>query len=185
MPNNCCNRVTVSGPQDQIEEMKKAVLEPVPEDADSGIKPKLLSADKVLPMPKCLEGSTSPPRDNEVAAALVAECGYPDWYSFCNDVWGTKWGNYEFTTDEWVKEDVGDAVYFLTAWSPSYPVTIALSIEWPELTFLHECQEPGAGYAGFRIYQNGDCIEMGDYGRDETGYDQLEKMMNKNGLFGG
>ena len=51
---------------------------------------------RIVPMPKILEGTTSPNTVNPVECA--AETGYASWYEFCNAEWGTKWNAYEQET---------------------------------------------------------------------------------------
>ena len=105
MPNWCNNSITISGSTD--------TLKPIWEEAQ---KTGLLNA--MVPMPKELDGTTSPTPKEGVPQPLVD--GHDNWYSWRVDNWGTKWDvdleGLEFT-------DNGDGTsnimgWFDSAWAP-------------------------------------------------------------------
>jgi hypothetical protein len=54
------------------------------------------------------------------------------------------------------------AISFDTAWAPAYPITEALSKQFPELSFKHDFQEFGMLGFGYRIWKAGKLL-----GKDE------------------
>jgi len=151
MPNHCTNRVTVEGPQEVIDWMKAAVRE---EKEDGTVEP--FSANKVIPMPAVLVGTvkSSKPNPEEQAkndAALKA-CGYDNWYDWCCQNWGTKWGHYDFWSEEWD----GNVIGFSTAWIPSTPVVAALAQKFPQLKITHDYSDEGYDFAGRTVYEDGE-----------------------------
>ena len=75
--------------------------------------------------------STKKANLEEAAIALVniEKYGHKDWYSWCNDKWGTKWNAYS--------QEVGleGEIIFQTAWSNPYPIIEALSSKYPDAEF--------------------------------------------------
>lgn len=75
------------------------------------------------------------------AIQAIEECGYFDWYFWCIDHWGTKWGAYSF---RWVSQDLDRLVFlFETAWSVPIPIFKKLAELYPDLRFgwvsIDEC----------------------------------------------
>ena len=65
-----------------------------------------------------------------------------------SNVWGTKWD----ACDAYVGESFFN---FQTAWGPSVPVTVALSLQFPDAVFTHAYNEPGCQFAGVVTIANG------------------------------
>ena len=66
-------------------------------------------------------------------------------YDWSKENWGTKWNAQNPTVD------LCDGVVFIefeTAWSPSKPITLALSKKFPTLSFKHHYQEGGNDFSG-------------------------------------
>jgi hypothetical protein len=131
-------------------------------------------------MPKELEGTTSPSKlSNE---ELIKKYGTDNWYDWCNNNWGTKWGDYDITKSDLAnlvqysypfKEDgEKDYVnpientdnsyvhfYYDTAWAPgSDQLCDALCLKFPELNFNLYYEEPGMGFAGQVKIKKGEVI---------------------------
>jgi len=140
MPNHCTNMLTSTGDK-TIGEIIKPYL------SDDG---KTIDCEKIIPMPegiaKTHEFSTleiiSKVRTPEETAEHDAQrdalheqnekdYGYPSWYEWCVDNWGTKWGIYDCWTLEEVSEvnplEAIQTISFQTAWSPPIPILIKLS----------------------------------------------------------
>lgn len=134
MPNHIVNIVTFGGDAETVENALRAIS-----GEDSPI-----DFNRVLPMPKELEGTTSPmPRDTDAdTQAAYADrerrFGAPDWYKWSVQFWGTKWGAYEAKRD-------GNTIRFRTAWSCPMPVLAAISIRWPTLTLRVEYADEDHG----------------------------------------
>jgi len=161
MPNHVTNKLTVTGPECNICRMKNAVC---------GREP--LDAQRIIPMPFPLSTVSAPNDDKELAAAFQAEYGAPDWYHWCHQNWGTKWGFYE--VEEWKhkrefyefsrsREIKSDSIRFLTAWSPPLPLIREIARNFPQLTLTLEYIDEGMGFAGeFTVtgdVENDDCFE--------------------------
>ena len=85
MPNWCDNQVTITGPNSVIDKIEKIVKE---EKEDNGL------LNFFHPMPKQLEGTTSPSSSADKPQPMVE--GFDNWYDWRNANWGTKWELCEF-----------------------------------------------------------------------------------------
>lgn len=143
MPNWCSNEVLITGPADAVAEVVAFV----------GDGKNLFN--KIIPMPDILHDSEAPQRDEDKAAAAITACGYPDWYSWSNANWGTKW-------DVDVQPDTvepGKVMYsFSTAWSPPEPVIEELAAKFPRVSIEHFFNEEGADYSGTNFYDDGELM---------------------------
>lgn len=66
--------------------------------------------------------------------------GHATWYDWSIENWGTKWnaGDASQGADE-------KSIYFTTAWSPSLPVTHAMSLAYPDIEFTHSWADEDRG----------------------------------------
>jgi hypothetical protein len=86
-----------------------------------------LDFQKILPMPKELEGTTAPSDG-------------PNWYNWCLANWGTKWNSYDGNVTE-------SGISFNTAWAPPVPVIVELSKQIGKpLRLIYD--EPGMNFCG-------------------------------------
>lgn len=153
MPNHCANRITISGPQDEIDKCREAIRS-----HDSVFELKAF-----FPMPEELKDTKSPSDDTPESRALRKKYGYSDWYGWSCANWGTKWGTYDchVTSDDKGKV----SIRYQTAWSPlSIAVFEKLSGMFPKLKFEEDFAERGMAFAGTRVYQEGEQVE--DFGVD-------------------
>ena len=97
MPNHTDNRVILSHDDSQMIDDIYNVMNT--EDAEL--------CNHLIPMPKELEGTTSP-------------SDTPNWYDWRLENWGTKWDVYETRCDRIDANTL--QLYFYTAWSPPIPV---------------------------------------------------------------
>jgi hypothetical protein len=86
-------------------------------------------------------------------------------YQWCIDNWGTKWNFYE---TELLEEDYeyGTLKYTTqTAWSPPFPIIVAMSKKFPDLEFDMRYFEQGAQFNGQYVVKNGEITtdEEGKY----------------------
>tara|TARA_B100001564_G_scaffold76840_1_gene61433 strand:+ start:2066 stop:2722 length:657 start_codon:yes stop_codon:yes gene_type:complete len=109
MPNWCNNNIKIEGPKDKI----KNIWDTVQADPDKGFFTHL------VPMPKELEGTTSPSSSAKKPQPMIE--GFDNWYDWRVSNWGTKW---DISTDDCglqYRED-GDTAFiegwFDTAWAP-------------------------------------------------------------------
>jgi hypothetical protein len=96
----------------------------------------------VIPMPKELEGSVSPSRDNteeekDASKKLVEKYGCNNWYDWNITNWGTKWNG---VSDEPYEEGEG-FISFRTAWAYPSAFIDSLSSKFPNEEFTVEWEE--------------------------------------------
>lgn len=112
MGNRCYNKLEITGNRDSLQSLADYVN----------------SAERVLDFQRVL------PYPEDQVSENSTDGGYSetDWR---NDHWGTKWN----ATDSSLKwENNEKAIFeFDTAWAPAIPITIALSMKYPDLVFTH------------------------------------------------
>lgn len=178
MPNWCSNSLHISGDEAQLRDF----LERITITDDDGqerysILPRLYPTPEELqisstsmrspePNPKWLEwvanGTwTQAEYDQRVAedaelyakqVANIAKYGYRDWYEWCVDKWGTKWGDCD--TELLDASDTID-MRFDSAWSPPVDGIIHISTLFPNLLFSMSWAEEGMDFYGGMAVKNG------------------------------
>ncbi len=175
MPNWCNNslRVDSNGDKQAITSFREWL-------GSDGFK-----LNKIKPMPKELEDTTSPtPKGQEdQAKMLVEKYGFSNWYDWHVGNWGTKWD-----VDAEVNDD--DSIIFInfdSAWAPPQLAIQELARQFPNLQFRLSYEEPGMGFAGFDLLQGEEEIdsvyveaddkdEYRQFIQDEFGYDPFEHL---------
>ena len=115
MPNWCDNQVTITGPNSVIDQIEKIVKED-----DSHENTGLLNF--FHPMPKQLEGTTSPSSASDKPQPMVE--GFDNWYDWRVENWSTKWEVCEFygvDRQYLTEQNEGESVItfgFSSAWAP-------------------------------------------------------------------
>lgn len=176
MPNWCENELTVSGkPQtvkslfDKIEPTRYEeygseyfhlidTLYPIPEELQNTISPRLIVADE-----DALRRQIELADDKDEAARriltraeserLIAVYGAHDWYDWCIQHWGTKWGDAETRLRR-----EGERILhidFNSAWSPPVEAILHISTLYPTLRFHLRFWEGGMAFRGVRRIKNG------------------------------
>jgi len=141
MPNWCDNRVEIYGDNpDQIKEVKKTLAS----------KQTCFDFNNIVPMPKELEGTTSPnpEPDSFEAKRLRKQHGHDNWYDWCCDNWDTKWNS----AGADLTSDSNNSIIeyeFQTAWGPPIKVIEALREQYPDLNITAFYDEPGMEMAGY------------------------------------
>ena len=91
--------------------------------------------------------------------------GYPDWYGWCCDNWGTKWNACDVSVSE---ESATTLIYeFDTAWTEPTPVLQALSGKYPDIDITtdanYEDPEPWTTFTttfkGGKITSNSNAVD--------------------------
>ena len=164
MPNWCNNRVTISGDKDDIREVRRVLQD------DNGYGTLTeFSYHALIPMPKALIGTCSPPRvydteeevEREIAknvgpdsrpisratqSELIIKYGTDNWYDWCTKHWGVKWAT---DGDVNMSSDVGYLQYeFASPWGPPVPVYEALVGRFPKVAISWFYEEPDMGFSG-------------------------------------
>ena len=142
MPNWCSNTITIQGSTETIKTLWDEANE-----KGSG----LLNAMK--PMPKELEGTTSPAPDDGSQPAVD---GYDNWYDWCVNNWGTKW---DVDTEGLEYTDNGDGTaaitgWFDSAWAPPIDAYNAFLDDMDGCSIEATYHEPGMDFVG--EYVDGD-----------------------------
>lgn len=94
-------------------------------------------------------------------AENLKKFGYPTWYEFCVNEWGTKW---DVGGTEHIVESIDDGVpgfrvYFDSAWSP--PVAFYDRLSEQGFSISATYYEPGVGFVGEYSTDGGnDCYEF-------------------------
>ena len=141
MPNWCDNRVEIYGDNpDQIKEVKKTLAS----------EQTCFDFNNIVPMPKELEGTTSPnpEPDSFEAKRLRKQHGHDNWYDWCCDNWDTKWNS----AGADLTSDSNNSIIeyeFQTAWGPPIKVIEALRELYPDLNITAFYDEPGMEMAGY------------------------------------
>jgi hypothetical protein len=173
MPNHVSNTTTITGPAEDIARFREAinlvnfdredysfvkVLLPIPEELldSSG-----MIADSPEPHPNwanlLADGEITQEWHDELVAnrranweqqqRLLATYGYPTWYEWALENYGTKWGDYEHGPLATTATSI--VFHYNTAWSPlSEKFWWKLSQAWPTLTFVTTFDESGMAFYG-------------------------------------
>ena len=149
MPNWCNNSINISGSTETI----KTLWDEANKEG-SGL------LDAMKPMPKELDGTTSPtPQDGQAGykGPQPKIDGFDNWYDWRVKNWGTKWDidpkeGLEFT-------DNGDGTaqisgWFESAWAPPIQAYDTFLDDMDGCSLTADYHEPGMDFAGF--YDNGD-----------------------------
>ena len=146
MPNWCDNEIVITGNQKSLERLLRMVKT---EKSD-------FDFNTIIPYPENYEKL-----DSDGSNAGYQGGGY-EW---CINNWGTKWNNEEKSVGINLENEKLN-IYFLTAWSPSLPVTIELAKLFQELEFIHLYEEGLNDFSGKLVCKNGEVIsnEQSAYG---------------------
>ena len=164
MSNECENLIEVIGKKEVISKMFELVKS---DDKDWGWDRRGLAFDfsRVIPYPEEFAKMDARKENSGYQA------GGGDW---CIQNWGTKWkGTFAsayFVESNKVTEVEGfklldydnpvcGRIDYVTAWSPTFPVTKVLSEQFPELGFKHSYTEEGMLGSGYQIWKAGILIK--------------------------
>lgn len=140
MPNWCDNHLRVTGDNAELKRFVKAITS----DDDS-----IQILKNLLPFPSELEGKDITDKDGNAIARAFTDGGY----SWCLDVWGTKWADCE--TEILVEEDDNLVIRYQTAWSPALEGLKRVSVLFPTLQFQSDWVEEGNQSLGAALHENG------------------------------
>mgnify|MGYP007071595260 CR=1 FL=1 len=178
MPNHVSHIVEFSGNQEQIDVLFSFIKGKFDDDDENEMH---IDFEKILPFPKELKGTCSPPnivsqeeynewirkRDNnelhpfekdsrpltqEISDDLIQKYGYNNWYDWRCSNWNTKWNAYD-------QNRSGNEISFDTAWSTPYPIFQKLSELFPEVKITVQFADEDFGYnCGTYIYEEGENV---------------------------
>jgi hypothetical protein len=180
MPNHVATKLKVTGDDKEIKRFIKLAIREEKDETNAGEMITLFDFDKITPCHPDLHKAISPRRtgedvfrarqngDSEKDILEVMEqvklsddnekkYGYANWYEFCNNEWGTKWGAYGFRIEQ---DEKGLFIArYETAWSPASPIFDKLATMFPTLSFEVDIADEGWGFAGTQIWENGEYSE--------------------------
>jgi len=174
------------GTKEEMDEFLKLVTDPITNE--------IHLFKSLMPMPKELESTTSPVNlaDKGKNKELVDKYGSDNWYDWCIDNWGTKWGDYDMNPITPPRKSSSGKEYMLdfyydTAWSPGdEALSNAIITQFPKIKGLISYEEPGMAFAGELVFYNGKVISNRSWNMEETreGVDDIDfDWEEKNGRF--
>lgn len=172
MPNHITTHLHIEGTQEQIAEVLEYIK------GENG----LIDFNKIIPMPKplditsggdgkagmnylrgmknALDGFSEERRKEAIELGKkylfnIRVYGFPTWYEWCNNKWGTKWNAYDC-------EELPDGIAFNTAWCFPAPVIEALSrFFFPDTRFRFAYADEDSSYnTGEGVLLGGEYIEQ-------------------------
>ena len=160
MPNWCNNNISITGPNSVIDKIEKIVKED-----DSHKENGLLNF--FHPMPKELEGTTSPSSSAKKPQPMVE--GFDNWYDWRVENWGTKWELCEFygvDRQYHSEQNEGESTItfgFDSAWSPPINAYEQFLRDNEDCSLKAWYYEGGCDFMG--EWDNGidDCYAPSDY----------------------
>jgi len=171
MPNWCANRLTVSGPQADLDSFRAKARCPPDCGSHDKATPYGLCANAFVPMPAELNDPYYDTHDQlpEVRARLLAQYGATEGYGWQHANWGVKWGFCAETSDQTNEdpcatriepEDDGESLTYTyeTPWGPAEPLLVAMSRQHPALTFTNEYAEPMMDFSGSIVLRAGETL---------------------------
>lgn len=159
MPNWCNNRVTLTGPKEEIDrfliqakkpysyvefdgwDLKESKKVPVMEHK---VEPDAFSFQNFVPMPDTLHIPSPVPTEGPLAAIAKdnrKKYGFESWYDWACSYWGTKWDAGETDVNRINNRIV--ELTFDTAWGPPGPVIEAIHEQFPKLSIKLSWHEEG------------------------------------------
>lgn len=174
MPNYCRNTMVVKGEYETV----KSFLQEIKYEGEKGDDGYFDIISTLYPCPQELTDTESSTRDDAPYLAQIAantmKYGYPTWYEWQIEKWGTKWSDCQtvierssiyYTIEDnkvtFPYEDEHDDDYdyirfrFDTAWSPPIKAFEYISKMYPTLTFVLRYTESGMEYKGEATFTNG------------------------------
>lgn len=193
MPNWCYNYLSVEGPQEQIDKLKKQLNTPFQQKHDSWNPEtgKMEKKDVMYPNPvfafhniynhtqdgvsdevyQNAEVTRDPNATPDEAIAQIAfeMANGNGWYDWNVRNWGTKWDVAVSWDEEYPETEIYDeqdnsiGYKFNTAWSPPFPAIEKLSQQYPDLEFDLSYEEE-TGWGGDTIFVAGEQSNVEEYG---------------------
>ena len=171
MPNHCNTRISISSPtKKQKEILKKIKLDgglcryyiPFPSELE-GIANGSINIDgKLVRNWREIDGKSVALSEKELKE-LKEKYGATNWYDWCLNNWGTKWGCYDLGIDD-------DVIEFTSAWCPIGENIIKMfAKDFP--SFCYEYEEE-TGWGAELDYEDGECVMQWDY--DEPQWEDIE-----------
>jgi len=150
MPNWCMNEVSISGEEQEVAKFVEECFTEVDNQ-------QVLDFDKVLPEPDYDKPKKDGTHNDGVQTKLNAPYEHPDWYTWRNANWGTKWnlvpakgGSVDGYSVDITKDYIN--LTFDTAWSPPDGIYDAIGDRYPTLDVNWFYREDGMQMSGWLPY---------------------------------
>ena len=179
MPNWCDNQITITGPNSVIDKIEKIVKAD-----DTHENTGLLNFFK--PMPKELEGTTSPSSSAEKPQPMVE--GFDNWYDWRVENWGTKWELCEFygVDRQHLNDSLDESTIsfaFSSAWAPPINAYEQFLRDNENCSLKAYYYEGGCDFMGEWDNGHDDCYAPSDYKSDSDFWNDgvgstLDEMFN-------
>ena len=150
MPNWCMNEVSIHGEEQEVAKFVEECFTKVDNQ-------QVLDFDKVLPEPDYDKPKKDGTHNDGVQTKLNAPHEHPDWYTWRNANWGTKWnivpskgGSVDGYSIDITKDYIN--LTFDTAWSPPDGIYDAIGDRYPDLDVNWFYREDGMQMAGWLPY---------------------------------
>ena len=159
MPNWCDNQITITGPNSVIDKIEKILKAD-----DTHENPGLLNFFK--PMPKELEGTTSPSSSAKKPQPMVE--GFDNWYDWRVENWGTKWELCEFygVDRQHLNDSLDESIIsfgFSSAWAPPINAYEQFLADNENCSLKAYYYEGGCDFMGEWDNGQDDCYTPSDY----------------------
>ena len=176
MPNHVYTRISIFDPSKKqkkiLDKIEKAgglcrYYKPFPKQFDD-IKNGCTTIDgKSVKNWRTINGKDVPVSEQELKE-LKEKYGAINWYDWCCDNWGTKWGCYEFGIDD-------EVIAFTSAWSPIGDNIIRMfAKDFPSFIYSWEEEQ---GYGSEMEFECGECVGQSDYDCPE--WEEIEEVDTK------
>ena len=157
MPNWCDNQITITGPNSVIDKIEKIVKE---EKEENGL------LNFFHPMPKELEGTTSPSSASDKPQPMIE--GFDNWYDWRVENWGTKWELCEFygVDRQHLNDSLDESTIsfaFSSAWAPPIGAYEQFLADNENCSLKAYYYEGGCDFMGEWDNGSDDCYAPSDY----------------------
>lgn len=106
----------------------------------------------IIPSPIGIDKTRATFGGDEDTWMWLMRYGYPSWYEWRCDNWGTKWNAGDINTDG---ED-NNFIEFDTAWNAPFPIIDRLAKNFPNVEIIHKWADEDTAYnCGEHVYRNG------------------------------
>jgi hypothetical protein len=153
MPNHVENDLYVSGPKEDRKKFTDMIKVKTEKESYISILQTLFPCPEDLKNTPSVLGVGLDKETENKQKSNLEKYGYSDWYGWCNNNWGTKWGDYNTEIQREGKNTI--KITFKSAWSPPIQGITKVSQIFPRLRFKLNHFESGSAVKGTFIVKGG------------------------------